>query len=404
MRAARSARAARSLSLAVLLAAGGTLATAARAAPAAEPPPRRAPSPPHEPTPLYETTDLAVAGQGAHTYRIPALTTLPDGTLVAAYDRRNDSAADLPGNVDVVVRRSTDNGRTWSAPQTVADYDAGAGAGDPSLLADRQTGRLFLFHAYGPKGIGFRNAGPGNDHDSTTTLHADYHYSDDGGRSWRARRLTHDLKDPSWLGIFASSGAGIQLSTGRLLQQYAFRKADGSMWAASAYSDDHGATWRLGTPVGPLMDENKTVELADGRIMLNSRTGSTTRRLVAYSADGGLTYSPPVADDELVDPVNNASILRYDPTLPPEDGRAHWLLFSNTASATARQNLTVRLSCDDGRSWPVSRVVTPGPAAYSTLTRLKDGTFGLLYESGPYQKIVFARFDGAWLGAGCPAG
>ncbi|MFG2136463.1 exo-alpha-sialidase [Streptomyces sp. NPDC048650] len=394
---ARPVIAARSLSLAFLLTAGvGPPA-------AAEPPPPHASTPPHAPAPLYESTDVAVSGQGAHTYRIPALETLPDGTLVAAYDRRNDSAADLPGNVDVMVRRSTDNGRTWSPQQAVADYDGGAGAGDPSLLVDRHTGRLFLFHAYGPKGIGFRNAGAGNDHDSTTTLHADYHYSDDGGRSWRHRRLTQDLKDPSWLGFFASSGTGIQLSTGRLLQQYAFRKADGGMWAASAYSDDHGETWRLGTPVGPLMDENKTVELADGDILLNSRTGSGTRRLVARSRDGGLTYSPPVADDELVDPVNNASILRYDPTAQPGRAPAHWLLFSNTASAAARRNLTVRLSCDDGRSWPVSRVVTPGPAAYSTLTRLQDGTFGLLYESGPYQRITFARFDGAWLGAGCPA-
>ncbi|UZJ32456.1 glycoside hydrolase [Streptomyces endophytica] len=174
------------------------------------------------------------------------------------------------------------------------------------------------------------------------------------------------------------------------------------MWAASAYSDDHGATWRLGTPVGPRMDENKTVELADGRVLLNSRTASTHRRLVAHSRDGGLTYSAPAADDELPDPANNASILRYDPAAPAGHPRAHWLLFSNTASARARENLTVRGSCDDGESWPVSRTVVPGPAAYSTLTRLPDGTFGLLYESGPYRKITFARFDGAWLGMRCP--
>ncbi|MEV0372106.1 sialidase family protein [Streptomyces sp. NPDC050636] len=392
---------------AVLLSSGAGLLTApaapaAPASPAAEP--RAARPRPDVRSPLYESTDLAVSGQGAHTYRIPALGTLPDGTLLAAYDRRNDSAADLPGNLDVMVRRSTDNGRSWSAPRAVVDHDGGAGAGDPSLLVDRDTGRVFLFHAYGPKGIGFANAGAGNAHDSTTVLHTDYSYSDDGGRSWRTRRGTKDLKDPSWHGIFASSGTGIQLSTGRLLQQYAFRKADGSMWAASAYSDDHGESWRMGKPVGPRMDENKTVELADGRVMLNSRTSSTKKRLVAHSRDGGLSYSTPVADGTLIDPVNNASILRYDPAAGPDRARSHWLLFSNTASTKARENLTVRLSCDDGRSWPVSRVVTPGAAAYSTLTRLKDGTFGLLYESGPYKKLVFARFDDAWLGVRCPAG
>ncbi|TJZ44056.1 exo-alpha-sialidase [Streptomyces piniterrae] len=386
---------------AVLLTSGAGLPTAP-AAPAAE---RRDAAPRrHAPAPLYESTDVAVSGQGAHTYRIPALATLPDGTLLAAYDRRNDSAADLPGDVDVMVRRSTDNGRTWSAPRAVVDYGGGAGAGDPSLVVDRDTGRVFLFHAYGPKGIGFANAGAGNAHDSRTVLHTDYGYSDDGGRSWRKRRATRALKDPSWHGIFASSGTGIQLSTGRLLQQYAFRKADGGMWAASAYSDDHGASWHMGKPVGPLMDENKTVELADGRVMLNSRTRSGGRRLVAYSRDGGLSYGAPVADDELIDPVNNAAILRYDPRAPRSRARSHWLLFSNTASTKARENLTVRLSCDDGRSWPVSRVVMPGASAYSTLTRLKDGTFGLLYEAGPYKRLTFARFDDAWLGVRCPVG
>ncbi|MFD4176196.1 exo-alpha-sialidase [Streptomyces anulatus] len=354
------------------------------------------------PEPLFESTVLATAGQGAHTYRIPALDTLPDGTLLAAYDRRNDNAADLPGNLDVMVRRSTDNGRTWTAPQAIADFDGGIGAGDPSMVVDRETGRVFVFYAYGPKGIGFFNSGTGNANDAVNSLHADYAYSDDGGVTWTTRRITQEIKDPSWEGMFASSGTGIQLSTGRLVQQYAFRKADGSIWAASAYSDDHGDTWKMGNPVGPLMDENKTVELADGRVMLNSRTSSAKTRLVAYSDDGGITYSTPVPDDELIDPTNNAAIMRYDATAGANRPESHWLLFSNTASTTARHNLTVKMSCNDGLTWPTSRVVEAGGTAYSTMTRLADGTFGLLYESGPYQRITFARFDAAWLGADCP--
>ncbi|MFC7794119.1 exo-alpha-sialidase [Streptomyces cinereoruber] len=352
--------------------------------------------------PLFESTVLASSGQGAHTYRIPALDTLPDGTLLAAYDRRNDNAADLPGNLDVMVRRSTDNGRTWTTPQAIADYDNGVGAGDPSMIVDRVTGRVFVFYAYGPKGIGFLNSGTGNTNDAVNSLHADYSYSDDGGVTWKARRITKDVKDASWAGMFASSGTGIQLSTGRLLQQYAFRKTDGSIWAASAYSDDHGTTWKMGNPVGPLMDENKTVELADGRIMLNSRTSSAKTRLVAYSDDGGTTYSAPAPDDELIDPTNNAAILRHDASAAAARPESHWLLFSNTASTTTRHNLTVRMSCNDGRSWPTSKVIEAGGTAYSTMTRLKDGSFGLLYESGPYQRITFARFNAAWLGADCP--
>ncbi|GAA3727315.1 sialidase-1 [Spinactinospora alkalitolerans] len=351
--------------------------------------------------PLFETVDLASAGEGAHTWRIPALEVLPDGTLIAAYDRRNDSAADLPGDLDIMLRRSHDNGRTWTEPQVVADYDDGVGAGDPSLIVDDETGRIFVFYAYGPKGVGFFNSSKGNSNDSTTTLHADYSYSDDGGETWRTRRITEDIKDPSWKGMFASSGTGIQLSDGRLLQQYALNTDDG-VFAAGAYSDDNGETWDMGEPVGPLMDENKTVELADGRVMLNSRTGSGAHRLVAYSEDGGLTYSEPEPDHELIDPTNNAAILRYDEDAPPTTPRAHWLLFSNTASTTARENLTVRMSCNDGRTWPISRVVDPGPSAYSTMVRLKDGTFGLFYERGPYRHLTFVRFNAAWLGQDCP--
>lgn len=392
---------ARSVSLLLLAALGAGLLGAAPS-PAAVPPPADGAARAASSGPLFESTVLATSGQGAHTYRIPALDTLPDGTLLAAYDRRNDSAADLPGNLDVMVRRSTDNGRTWTAPQAIADFDGGVGAGDPSMIVDRETGRVFVFYAYGPQGVGFFNSADGNANDAVNSLHADYAYSDDGGVTWTPRRITRDIKDPSWKGMFASSGTGIQLSTGRLVQQYAFRGADGGIRAVSAYSDDHGDTWKAGTPVGPLMDENKTVELADGRIMLNSRTSSAKTRLVAYSDDGGVTYSAPVPDDELIDPTNNAAILRYDATADASRPESHWLLFSNTASTTTRHNLTVRTSCNDGLTWPASRVVEAGGTAYSTMTRLADGTFGLLYESGPYQRITFARFDAAWLGADCP--
>jgi len=393
---------ARSVSL-LLLAALGAGLLGATPSPAAETPaPGGVTETAAASEPLFESTVLATSGQGAHTYRIPALDTLPDGTLLAAYDRRNDSAADLPGNLDVMVRRSTDHGRTWTAAQAIADFDGGVGAGDPSMIVDRETGRVFVFYAYGPPGIGFFNSAAGNANDAVNSLHADYAYSDDGGVTWTSRRITQTIKDPSWTGMFASSGTGIQLSTGRLVQQYAFRKADGGIWAVSAYSDDHGGTWKRGTPVGPLMDENKTVELADGRVMLNSRTSSAKTRLIAYSNDGGITYSSPVPDDELIDPTNNAAILRYDASADAADPESHRLLFSNTASTTTRHRLTVRLSCNDGLTWPTSRLVEAGGSAYSTMTRLADGTFGLLYESGPYQRITFARFDAAWLGADCP--
>ncbi|NJD11252.1 MAG: exo-alpha-sialidase [Gemmatimonadetes bacterium] len=354
--------------------------------------------------PFIERVDLAVSGQGAHTWRIPALEVLKDGTIIAAYDRRNDSSRDLPGDIDVVARFSSDQGRTWSAPRVIADHSGGIGVGDPSLLVDRRTGRIFVFYAYAPPGIGFGSAGAGNADSSRTILHTDYSYSDDGGLTWRSRRITSAIKRPEWLGIFASSGTGIQLRSGRLLQQYAFRMADGSIWAVSAYSDDHGETWHAGTPVGPLMDENKTVELSAGRVLLNSRTASTRARLVALSTDGGSSYGPPVPDGRLIDPTNNAALLRYDAAAPRDSPRSRWLLFSNTASTTARERLTVRVSCDDGATWAWARVIEPGAAAYSTMVRLSDGTFGILYERDDYRYITFARFNAAWLGIDCPTG
>ncbi|MDR7303544.1 exo-alpha-sialidase [Haloactinomyces albus] len=354
--------------------------------------------------PLFESVDIANSGIGAHTYRIPALEKLPDGTLIAAYDRRNDDASDLPGDIDVLVERSYDNGRTWTDPVVVSGADTEVGSGDPSIIVDDQTGRIHLFYA---SGNGFRQSGTGNDNDNPNLIHLDHAYSDDGGRTWTERRLTETLKDPGWKGIFASSGTGIQLKTGphagRLIQQYTFQKVDGSIWAVSAYSDDHGRTWQMGRPVGPLMDENKTVELADGRIMLNSRTSSGPYRLVAYSRDGGVTYSEPKPDRELVDPTNNAAIIRYDEDANPSRPQAHRLLFSNTADPHARRNLTIKMSCNDGKTWPIARTVEPGASAYSTMVELGDGTFGLLYERGNYEHITFARFNAAWLGADCPA-
>lgn len=350
--------------------------------------------------PVFESTDVASAGEGAHTWRIPALEVLDDGTLIAAYDQRKDDAGDLPGDIDIVISRSDDNGSTWTDPQTVVSYEGEIGAGDPSLLVDSETGRVFLFHAYAPEGVGFFESATGDSNDATDILHTDVSYSDDGGDTWTTERLTEDIKDPEWNGIFASSGTGIQLSDGRLLQQYAYQHND-EMFAVSAYSDDNGDTWQSGEPVGPLMDENKTVELSDGRVMLNSRTASGDHRLVAYSDDGGISYSDPEPDTDLPDPANNASILRYDADTGADDPEAQWLLFSNTASTTEREDLTVRMSCDDGESWPISRTIDPDSAAYSTMVRLDDGTFGVLYERGPYDHITFARFNDAWLGADC---
>lgn len=344
--------------------------------------------------------DLATAGVGSPWYRIPALTVTNAGTVLAAYDAR-PTLSDLPSNIHMMLRRSTDNGQTWQDQQIVRQDPAPHGYGDPSLLVDRQTGRIFLFYAAG-QNQGFAGSQTGNDPDDPDVLQADYSYSDDDGLTWQHRRITPQIKDPAWGGMFAASGQGIQVKrgpyAGRLVQQYTVRYQGGN-WAMSAYSDDHGQTWHHGELVGPGADENKSVELSDGRLMLNVR--ARPNRLVAYSSDGGQSWTGLHADPNLLDPADNGSILRYNANAPAGTQQADWLLFSNNESTTSRSNLVVKQSCDNGQTWPIRKVVEPGFAAYSTLTRLPDGTFGLLWESNDYHNITFSRFDSTWLDGVC---
>lgn len=332
--------------------------------------------------------DLATAGDGSPHYRIPALAVSAKGTVLAAYDAR-PTLADLPSNIAVILRRSRDNGRSWEAPIVVRRDTAPLGYGDPSFVVDRESKRIFLFYAASVR-QGIFGSHTGNNESDLDIHQADVSYSDDDGVTWRHRRVTAAIKKPEWVSLFASSGAGIQLRrgphAGRLIQQYAVR-IGATFYAASVMSDDHGDTWRMGGLVGPGADENKVVELSDGRLMLNSR--AKPYRKVAFSSDGGATWTGWRDEPQLIDPANNGAIIRYDEST--RGTRRHWLLFSNTAHPTERRNVTVKLSCDDGATWPVRAVVDSGPSAYSTIARLPDGALGVLYERGPYTTIRFVR-------------
>jgi sialidase-1 len=138
--------------------------------------------------------------------------------------------------------------------------------------------------------------------------------------------------------------------------------------------------------------------------MLNSR--SAPYRKVAYSSDGGVTYTPFQQDTELPDPANNGSVIRFAPNVAASHPRSSWLMFSNTATTSGRSNLTVRLSCDNGQTWPVRKTAEAGSAAYSTLTPLSAGTgsnprVGMLWERGGVSHITYSSFDLQWLGGVC---
>lgn len=357
-------------------------------------------------SPMFQRVPFLRAGQyGMADYRTPALAVTRNGTLIAAFDAMVHSDNDLPSDIDVEVRTSRDDGRTWSAPLQVTDPTKG-GTSDTSLIVDYETRRIFLFYNYGPPGIGFWNSAAG-DHPAKT-LHPRYKWSDDNGRTWHGPRdLLKTVKQAGWKGLFTASGHGIQLRTGlhkgRLLQPLVYRTGNGTIHALDIYSDDDGATWHDGASIGSNTDESKVVELANGEVMQNMRSDNPHihARVMAISHDGGVHFGTPHADLQLTDPHVNAGIIRVDPVAPAMAAQSHWLLFSNPDNARKRKNLTIRLSCDDGHHWSVGRVVDTGPSAYSTLVRLSDGTFGILWENGKQGgtgNLVYAHFNLAWIG------
>jgi sialidase-1 len=355
---------------------------------------------------------LAVRGHGGYRqYRIPALAVTTKGTVLAAYDGR-PNLDDLPSPIDLLLRRSTDNGCTWSSQAVVRTGTGLEGFGDPSLLVDAETGRIFLFHAAGTR-AGFFESTTGMDPDDETVQHCDLSFSDDDGLSWQHRRITAELKGTAGheiTGMFAAAGQGTQVHAGpfrgRLVQQFVVL-CRGRIMAASAYSDDHGASWSLGRLIDGTADsdapnENKVAALSDGRLLLHSR--ATPRRLAAISDDGGESWSALVPVEDLPDPSDNGSLTRFDgrpvlqgPALqgPGLAGLAaaaeteHWLLATNNQDTSLRRNTVLSLSPNNGATWPAKLVLCPGSSAYSTAARLPDGNIGVLYERQGYREIVF---------------
>jgi len=331
---------------------------------------------------------------GYHTYRIPALIVTKHGTLLAFCEGRKNSRKDH-GDIDLMLKRSTDGGQTWS-DQTVV-YEEGDGAeitiGNPCPVVDEDTGAVWLPFCR-------------DNRDVLVTR------STDDGLTWsKPIDITKGVKDPGWGRWYATGpGVGIQLRRGprkgRLVIPCDHReraKGDWMMHSHVFFSDDHGGTWQLGGSAAPHTDECQVVELSDGRLMINMRNywgrkGKQSdrggMRAIAWSDDGGQTWPDLQFDRTLVEPVCQARLLA-DPS-----GKGRRLLFSNPATKKDRVNMTVRLSDDEGKAWSASQVLYPGPSAYSCLAVLPDGTIGCLYERGKrdsYQTITFARFDLEWL-------
>ena len=358
-------------------------------------------------TPIALATDKQIKDEW---YRIPALAEAPNGWLLAAWDLR-PTGGDAPGPNSIVQRISKDGGKSWETVRYVAQgYNVNDktnrkyGYSDPSYVVDRETGKVFLFFVKSYD-QGYFGSVQGVE-DVRNVLQAVVVESGDNGQTWsEPRNITKDItkgRETQWKSRFASSGAGIQLRygehKGRLIQQYAVRTVGNANVAVSVYSDDHGKTWHAGNPVdGMNMDENKVVELSDGRVMLNSRPGAKGYRRVAISSDGGVNYTNLHDDKNLPDPNNNAQITRAFPDAPEGSAKAKILLYSS-AGPDVRSNGLVRISFDDGTTWSAGKLFKSGYMAYSVITALSDaagGGYGLFYEGAG---MAYTHVSLAWLG------
>lgn len=336
-----------------------------------------------------EETNLFVGGQeGYRSFRIPSAIVTAKGTVLAFCEGRKNGASDT-GDIDLVLKRSIDGGKTWGALQVV--WDGGANTcGNPCPVLDRQSGTVWLLmtHNFGTDKESQILAGTSQ---GSRTVWASR--NEDDGASWsKPQEITMDVKKTNWTWYATGPGVGIQLKNGWLVvpcDNALVRTKE--FYSHTVISTNHGASWQVGGVVGPQCNECQAVELADGAVLLNMRSyRGKNQRLVAVSKDGGMSFGEMRDDAGLIEPVCQASILRYD---------ANRILFSNPASKK-REKMTVRMSSDECRTWPVSKELYAGPSAYSCLTVLPDKSIGCFYERGTknaYETITFARFTLEWL-------
>lgn len=352
-----------------------------------------------------DTISLFQAGQNGYaSYRIPSIITTTRGTLLAFCEARRKPGD--AGDIDLVFRRSADNGKTWGEQKIIWDDGANT-CGNPCPVVDQETGTIWLLMTHNP--------GDALESDIVTYKVRDSRSvwvckSEDDGRSWsKPKEITQTTKKSGWGWYATGPGIGIQIKYGphrdRLVIPCDHSYADSAGHLRGGkfeygshiiYSDDHGETWNLGGVVKPKVNECQIAELADGNgtLLLDMRSyRGKQSRAQSISYDGGISWTAPEDAPALVEPVCQASILRY---LWPDDGHKSCLLFLNPASTTKRHNMTIRGSLDEGKSWTFIKTLYPGPAAYSCMTALPDGTVGCLYEAGiksPYDKIIFQKVD-----------
>lgn len=331
---------------------------------------------------------------GYKCFRIPTIVSTNNSTVLAFAEARKNHCGDAD-DIDLVVKRSTDNGKTWSPLQVVWN-DKENTCGNPAPVVDKRTGRILLLSTWN---LGTDHESEIINQQSKDTRRVFLLSSTDDGITWSVpKEITKNAKQEDWTWYATGPCNGIQIKKGKYKNRLIIpcdhiEAASKKYFSHIIYSDDGGENWKLGgsTPQDKV-NECTIAELPGKTLLLNMRNYSSNRtRQVSHSKDGGKTWSNLSTDTALIEPVCQASLLWYK--FP---GQKQFLAFSNPANKTGRTNMTVKISYDKGRTWTHNKVLYTGPSAYSNLVVLPNGNLGCLYEAGiksPYEGIVFDEID-----------
>jgi len=345
---------------------------------------------------VTRSVNLWAKGSGEYNnYRIPSVVVTVKGTLLAFCEGRE---AGDSGDIDMLLRRSADNGKTWGK-ETVVWNDSLNTCGNPCPVVDQETGRIWLWMTWN---YGKDDEGEIIQKESKFPRYPYLCYSDDDGLTWsKPQNMSATCKNSSWGWYATGPGFAIQLKNGKYKGRLVIpanhsyddpegnvRKGPYSYGAHVLISDDHGKTWRMSQPIKPGCNESQVTELSDGTLLMNMRSYNNKHcRAISRSTDGGDTWSEITHDFQLVESQCQASILDYGTY---KGKPLH--LFSNPAVPVGRTHMTIKISDDDCRSWKNARLIDENPSAYSCLVKLPGGKVGLLYETGAksaYESICF---------------
>ena len=364
-----------------------------------------------------ETLVFQGGTEGHAIYRIPAIISLPNGELLAFAEGRVNGSDDF-GDVNLVLKRSSDQGLTWSSLETIMDYDS-LQAGNPAPVVD-------LFDPNHPQGVVYLFYNTGNNHEYDIRLNRGVREvwvmkSFDLGKTWgKPENITLQVHKPNnpnfnpsytnpadWRHYANTPGHAFQFQTGKykgrivVAANHSFGdpiENFGEYQAHSFFTDDHGKSFQLSESVDiPGSNESIAAELSNSRMIMSIRNqkGDIRSRILAYSSDGGKTWDEAYFESQLPDPVCQGSILN----LGEQNGKMI-LAHSNAADQKNRNNLSIKVSWDEGKTWVktilIDQVADPKNqawTAYSDLVKLTESRVGIIYEQDNYQQIVFKQVD-----------